>query len=213
MSAKKIASPRRFLATIALVVVAPTSCLAAQTATPSAGQPVVVAAGARAAASATRAARAPSIDGRDDDAAWRDATPITGFRQFDPVEDAESSMRTEARVAYDDAQPLRLRSRVRSAAGQHRRPAVPARREDRVGPDQGHDRLVSRQAQRLRVRRQPGRREARLLHLRRRARRRVLGRRVGRRHEASTRSAGRPSSASRSSSCAIRRGASAHVRR
>ena len=62
-----------------------------------------MAAGARAAASATRASRAPSIDGRDDDAAWRDATPITGFRQFDPAEDAEPSMRTEARVAYDDA--------------------------------------------------------------------------------------------------------------
>jgi hypothetical protein len=79
------------------------SCLAAQTATSSAGQAVVVAASARAMASATRAANAPSIDGRDDDAEWRDAAPITEFRQFDPVEDAEPSMRTEARVTYDDA--------------------------------------------------------------------------------------------------------------
>ena len=103
MSAKKLASTHRSLAAIALLVVAPRSCLAAQTATPSAGQPVVVAANARAAASAARASRAPSIDGRDDDAAWRDAAPITEFRQFDPVEDGESSMRTEARVIYDDA--------------------------------------------------------------------------------------------------------------
>src|SRR5687768_5041193 len=103
MSAKKLASARRSLAVLALVVVAPMSCLAAQTATPSAGQAVVVAASARAMASATRAAHAPSIDGRDDDAAWRDAAPITEFRQFDPVEDAEPSMRTEARVTYDDA--------------------------------------------------------------------------------------------------------------
>ncbi|MFL5617297.1 MAG: carbohydrate binding family 9 domain-containing protein, partial [Gemmatimonadaceae bacterium] len=58
---------------------------------------------ARAAANASRAAQPPSIDGRDDDAAWRDATPITEFRQFDPVEDAEPSMPTEARVTYDDA--------------------------------------------------------------------------------------------------------------
>ncbi|MFL5619952.1 MAG: DUF5916 domain-containing protein [Gemmatimonadaceae bacterium] len=54
-------------------------------------------------ATAARAAHAPSIDGAGDDAAWRDAAPITGFRQFDPVEDAEPSMRTEARVVYDDA--------------------------------------------------------------------------------------------------------------
>ena len=103
MSAKKLASFHRSFAAIALLLVAPTSCLDAQSATPSTAQPVVVAAGARATASASRAVQAPSIDGRDDDAAWRDAAPITEFRQFDPVEDAEPSMRTEARVIYDDA--------------------------------------------------------------------------------------------------------------
>ena len=103
MSARKLASPRRSLAVIALLAVAPVSCLAAQTATPSAGQPVVVSSNARALASAARAAQAPSIDGRDDDPAWRAATPITGFRQFDPVEDSDPSMRTDARVIYDDA--------------------------------------------------------------------------------------------------------------
>jgi hypothetical protein len=64
---------------------------------------VATAVGARAEASAARAALAPSIDGRADDAAWRDAAPIAAFRQFDPVEDAEPSMRTEARVVYDEA--------------------------------------------------------------------------------------------------------------
>ena len=52
----------------------------------------------------TRAARAtkpPIIDGRDDDEVWRLATPITEFRQFRPVEDAEPSFRTETKVAYD----------------------------------------------------------------------------------------------------------------
>jgi hypothetical protein len=101
-SAKKLALFRRFLVVLAMFVV-PIPCLAAQTATPSAGQPVVVSGNARAVASATRAAHAPSIDGRDDDAAWRDATPITEFRQFDPAEDGEPSMRTDARVTYDDA--------------------------------------------------------------------------------------------------------------
>jgi hypothetical protein len=57
----------------------------------------------RATASATRTARPPAIDGRDGDAAWTDATPITAFRQVDPAEDAEPSMRTEARIAHDDA--------------------------------------------------------------------------------------------------------------
>jgi hypothetical protein len=41
------------------------------------------------------------IDGRDDDEVWRLATPITGFRQFRPVEDGEPSFRTETKVAYD----------------------------------------------------------------------------------------------------------------
>jgi len=55
-------------------------------------------------ASTTRAALAakpPVIDGRDDDEVWRLATPITGFRQFRPVEDGEPSFRTETKVAYD----------------------------------------------------------------------------------------------------------------
>ena len=76
--------------------------LGAQTVTVGAA-PAAPVVSARASASAVRAAQTPSIDGRDDEPAWRDAAPITGFRQFDPVEDAEPSMRTEARVVYDAA--------------------------------------------------------------------------------------------------------------
>lgn len=50
---------------------------------------------------AYRAARAPAIDGRDDDAVWRTAVAITGFREFTPVEDKDPRFDTEARVAYD----------------------------------------------------------------------------------------------------------------
>ena len=52
-------------------------------------------------ATATRAARAPTIDGVDDDAVWPTSTAITRFRMFDPTEDAEPTFATEARIAYD----------------------------------------------------------------------------------------------------------------
>ncbi len=51
---------------------------------------------------AVRAERAPAIDGRDDDAAWVTAPPMTEFRQFDPGENMPTTFRTEARVVYDD---------------------------------------------------------------------------------------------------------------
>jgi Domain of unknown function (DUF5916)/Carbohydrate family 9 binding domain-like len=50
---------------------------------------------------AARAVIAPVIDGREADEVWRLAAPITAFRQFRPVEDAEPSFRTETKVAYD----------------------------------------------------------------------------------------------------------------
>ena len=52
---------------------------------------------------ATRAERAPAIDGKDDDAVWRTAPVISAFRQWQPTEDAEPRFRTEAKVAYDAA--------------------------------------------------------------------------------------------------------------
>ena len=47
------------------------------------------------------AERAPVIDGRDDDAVWRAADPVTEFRVFDPTEGAVPRFRTEARAAHD----------------------------------------------------------------------------------------------------------------
>src|SRR6185436_15572892 len=52
-------------------------------------------------ATAALAARSPVIDGSDDDAVWRSAQTITGFRVFDPKEDGEPSFPTEAKIAYD----------------------------------------------------------------------------------------------------------------
>lgn len=51
---------------------------------------------------AVRTAAPPRIDGRDDDAAWRDAPPMREFRMFTPIEGAEPTLRTEARITYDD---------------------------------------------------------------------------------------------------------------
>jgi hypothetical protein len=101
-NAKKLALLGRPLAAAALPIVVFASSLHAQSGTPTATQ-AGTAAGASMAAMATRATQPPALDGRDADAAWSVAAPITAFRQFDPSEDAEPSMRTEARVAYDDA--------------------------------------------------------------------------------------------------------------
>ena len=56
---------------------------------------------ARSQALAAPAERAPVIDGRDDDAIWKSASPITGFRVFDPKEDGDPTFQTEAKVGYD----------------------------------------------------------------------------------------------------------------
>ncbi|MGI9076515.1 MAG: DUF5916 domain-containing protein [Gemmatimonadaceae bacterium] len=51
---------------------------------------------------AVRAEQAPVLDGRDDDAVWRNAPVMHQFRQFEPAEDGEPSLGTEVKVAYDD---------------------------------------------------------------------------------------------------------------
>src|SRR6266581_3346673 len=51
---------------------------------------------------ATRALVAPVIDGKDDDAVWREAPAITRFREFSPREDGDPRFATEAKLAYDD---------------------------------------------------------------------------------------------------------------
>ncbi len=79
------------------------SAASVSTHAPSTGSaPGIEAVAAARTAKATRATRAPVLDGRDDDDIWRSAQPITAFRQFDPVEDGEPPLATEAKVAYDD---------------------------------------------------------------------------------------------------------------
>src|SRR5438067_12899103 len=91
--------------------------LALQTQPPAVGQPTAdgrsaplhprVAPPTDSTAVALRAAVAPVIDGRADDAVWRDAPPITAFRDWRPTEDKPARFRTEAKVA-DDAADLYL---------------------------------------------------------------------------------------------------------
>jgi hypothetical protein len=113
-SAKKLAqalsSHHHVLSSNALLVAGvcavllPRTPLAAQasTGTETGTMPPTVAPG-RAIATATRAEQPPAIDGRGDDVVWSASAPIDGFREFDPVEDGEPSMRTEARIVYDAA--------------------------------------------------------------------------------------------------------------
>jgi hypothetical protein len=62
-------------------------------------------------ATATLAERPPVIDGLDDDAIWKTATAITGFRIFDPKEDGDPTFQTEAKIGYD-AQNLYVFTRM-----------------------------------------------------------------------------------------------------
>jgi hypothetical protein len=61
----------------------------------------VTAGAARARATASPAQKPPVIDGHDDDAIWKVATPITGFRVFDPKEDGDPLFPTEVKIGYD----------------------------------------------------------------------------------------------------------------
>jgi len=51
---------------------------------------------------AVRAATSPVIDGREDDAVWRNAAATSDFREFQPTEGKAPRFRTEFKVAYDD---------------------------------------------------------------------------------------------------------------
>ncbi len=57
--------------------------------------------GGRRSVQARRTNEPPTIDGRLDDAVWRDAVLITDFTQTNPVEGAAPTERTEAWIAYD----------------------------------------------------------------------------------------------------------------
>jgi len=51
---------------------------------------------------AKRTATEIVIDGKDNDEVWRTAQAIRGFRQFSPIENADPSVETEAKIAFDD---------------------------------------------------------------------------------------------------------------
>ncbi|HSK09027.1 MAG TPA: DUF5916 domain-containing protein [Vicinamibacterales bacterium] len=51
---------------------------------------------------AVRATSAPAIDGRLDEAVWREAPPVSGFLQRDPDEGDAALDDTHIRIAYDD---------------------------------------------------------------------------------------------------------------
>ena len=53
-------------------------------------------------ATAVRAEKAPSVDGRGNDNVWQIAPKYSDFRQFEPRVDAEPSFKTEFQVAYDE---------------------------------------------------------------------------------------------------------------
>ncbi len=52
---------------------------------------------------AVRATRGPTLDGRLDEAIWREAPAITDFTQVRPNDGTEPTARTDVRIAYDDA--------------------------------------------------------------------------------------------------------------
>ena len=53
-------------------------------------------------ATAARVTQAPVLDGRDDDPAWRTATVIDQFLEYEPNQGATPRFRTEVRVTYDE---------------------------------------------------------------------------------------------------------------
>lgn len=98
----------RLAALVLLVLAAPRPALAqatvASTAATAPRDEAPAPAAARASATkavAVRAEAAPLIDGRDDDAVWREAMVIDDFRGFEPFQDAQPTYRTLAKVAYD----------------------------------------------------------------------------------------------------------------
>ena len=93
---------------------------------------------------AVRIARAPVLDGRLDDDAWRSATPITELVQSDPEEGKPVSQTTEVRIVYDD-EALYIGARLndlearRIIARLGRRDAFTASDDFRVLIDSYHD--------------------------------------------------------------------------
>ena len=85
------------------------------------------------------------LDGKLDEPAWRAATPITEFTQFDPDEGRPASQRTEVRFLFDDDAAVCRREDVRFARALRRHDtARTARRELRFRLFATCHRFVSR---------------------------------------------------------------------
>src|SRR5689334_6251047 len=85
-----------------MLVVTAMLLLTFQTGDPAPAQPPTsVARPTDSTAAAVRAAIPPTVDGRDDDAVWRQSPPIAGFRQWRPTENGPARFGTEAKIAYD----------------------------------------------------------------------------------------------------------------
>ncbi len=95
-------SPRGFIALAYLVLACP-AVLEAQDRAPKGTDDPAIWNRARPVLQAGRVGEdEPSLDGRLDEPVWRQATPATGFTQFEPDPGAPGSQRTEARVLYGD---------------------------------------------------------------------------------------------------------------
>ena len=103
------------VAAVLAVLAAPLAAQPAPASAPPAGGAPV--------ARAVRVDEAPTIDGRLDEPFWSSIPPVTGFLQRDPVDGAEPSERTEARIAFDsenlyfalhlfDSEPARIRRSI-----------------------------------------------------------------------------------------------------
>src|SRR5688500_8193180 len=101
---------------------------------PTVAPPVDPTSSGKAVACVTTPFPAPTIDGRLDEALWRDGLPIGGFVQDEPNEGAPVSERTEVVVATD-ATALYVGARLfDSSSGLVH--ALLARRDDDVSSDQ-----------------------------------------------------------------------------
>ncbi|NJD20737.1 MAG: carbohydrate binding family 9 domain-containing protein, partial [Gemmatimonadetes bacterium] len=78
-------------------------------------------------AAAARLQGAISVDGRLDEAAWRQATPVTDFRQFQPDEGEPASLPMELRILFDDG-ALYIGARMTQPGGV----AAPLARRDQL---------------------------------------------------------------------------------
>jgi len=83
---------------------------------------------------ASRRTAAIVIDGRLDETAWANATPIANFLQFQPDEGAPASMPTEVRILFDD-EALYIGARMTDPTGRGGIRAPLARRDQLLAAD------------------------------------------------------------------------------